>query len=335
MSLNVAAEGAGAEPAQKQEPKSAGPAAAASSSETSSTAKPAGGRLFKALWVGFKLSFAAGLVAAVAFLFVTGQSAVTELQSSLDKVVSSGVVMEKRFSDFQVNAANSEQRQASALSAELTKVKGDANEGVANLRTRFGRIENALESLRQEVVKDRQAFGEEMRGLESEGAELRAAMQGVREASGALEERVAGLEELLQGGLSLGPQGVPEANAPSWAATLTGLKDSTAGNRWTAVTTLGDTGDQRVLPYLVPMLKDEDVFVRMAAARVLGELGSLDAAEGLIDALSDAEPAVREGAVVSLRLLSGEDFQFDHLGGESERRKAQSAWRKWNEQRSR
>ena len=72
MSLNVAAEGAGAEPAQKQEPKSAGPAAAASSSETSSTAKPAGGRLFKALWGVFKLSFAAGLVAAVAFLFVTG-----------------------------------------------------------------------------------------------------------------------------------------------------------------------------------------------------------------------------------------------------------------------
>ena len=81
------------------------------------------------------------------------------------------------------------------------------------------------------------------------------------------------------------------------------------------------------------MLKDGDVFVRMAAARVLGELGSLDAAGGLIEALGDAEPAVREAAVVSLRLLSGKDFQFDHLGSEAERRKVQSAWQKWNQQR--
>jgi HEAT repeat protein len=81
------------------------------------------------------------------------------------------------------------------------------------------------------------------------------------------------------------------------------------------------------------MLKDEDVFVRMATARVLGELDNLDAAIGLIEALGDAQAAVREAAVVSLRLLSDKDFRFDPLGKEVDRSKIQSAWRKWNEQR--
>ncbi len=100
-----------------------------------------------------------------------------------------------------------------------------------------------------------------------------------------------------------------------------------------AVEALGDTGDVGVLPYLVPMLKDKDVFVRLGAARVLGELGSLDAVAGLIDSLADSEPAVREGAVASLRLLSGEDFGFDHLGDEGARASAQTAWRRWNQLR--
>ena len=295
--------------------------------------KPAGARVLSFLWAFIKLGVAAAVIAGGSWLFMQGERAILELQDSVDQLASAGESRDRRFEDLQVNAANADQRQMDALSAQLSKVKGDANEGVVNLRTRFGRIENALESLRQEVVKDRQALGEEIRGLEAEGAELRAALEGLRDSAGALEGRVGALEELLQGGLSLGAQGVPEANAPSWASTLRGLKDSAAGNRWTAVTALGDTGDVRVLPYLVPMLKDGDVFVRMAAARVLGELGSLDAAGGLIEALGDAEPAVREAAVVSLRLLSGKDFQFDHLGSETERRKVQSAWQKWNQQR--
>jgi HEAT repeat protein len=79
------------------------------------------------------------------------------------------------------------------------------------------------------------------------------------------------------------------------------------------------------------MLKDDDVFVRMATARVLGELGSLGAAGALIDALGDAEILVREAAVVSLRLVTGKRFGFDPLGKEGDQMKAQGAWSKWLE----
>lgn len=256
-----------------------------------------------------------------------------ELQSSIIDIEDADEKRDARFSDFQTTVSRSGQREASAVKTQIEKVRGDSEERLVNLRTRLGRIENSLESLRQEGVKDRQALGEEMRAIETELAALKASMGEVAGAVDGLQERTGELEELLQGGLRLeGPSG-GNAKAPTWSATLIDLRDVSAGNRWTAVTSLGDTGDPGVVPYLLPMLKDDDVFVRMATARVLGELDSLEAATGLIEALADTQAAVREAAVVSLRLISGKDFRFDPLGKEGDRAKAHSAWRKWDGQR--
>ena len=46
------------------------------------------------------------------------------------------------------------------------------------------------------------------------------------------------------------------------------------------------------------------------------------------------EAAVREAAVVALRVISGKDFRFDPLSKEADRIKAQGAWRKWWEENS-
>ena len=254
-------------------------------------------------------------------------------QASIDGLLAADESADQRFSDFQTTISRSDQEQAISVNAQVLKVSGDSEAGLVNLRARLGRIENSLEALRQEGVKDRQSLGEELRGLE---AELSVSKGGFGELAGVVEgigERTASLEDLLQGGLSLGPSLDAKGKAPRWAATLVDLTDASAGNRWTAVTALGDTGDKRVVPHLLPMLKDDDVWVRMAAARVLGELGSLEAVSALIGSLGDVQVAVREVAVVSLRLISGKDFRFDPLGKESDRDKARAAWRKWDEQR--
>jgi len=93
---------------------------------------------------------------------------------------------------------------------------------------------------------------------------------------------------------------------------------------------LGETNDAAVVPHLVPMLADPDLFVRMATIRVLDEnLSARSAAPALIDALEDEESAVREAAMLALRSLTGRDFRFDPLAGPGDRSKRVKAWRDW------
>ena len=122
----------------------------------------------------------------------------------------------------------------------------------------------------------------------------------------------------------------PAADAtPAWAGLLAELKSASSGARWSAVQALRDTRDPAVVPHLIPMLKDSDIFVRMATARVLGDLAVMDAVPHLIDALEDEEASVREQALVSLRELTGKDFKFDPTANEADRAKKVKAWRDW------
>jgi HEAT repeat protein len=77
------------------------------------------------------------------------------------------------------------------------------------------------------------------------------------------------------------------------------------------------------------MLKDPDLFVRMATARALGDLKSERAIGPLIDALEDQETSVREAAVVALRVTTGRNFKFDPLASETDRARKVKAWRDW------
>jgi hypothetical protein len=118
-------------------------------------------------------------------------------------------------------------------------------------------------------------------------------------------------------------------SAPAWHQQLPGLKSDSASTRWEAVTTLGATKDMETVPYIAPMLKDGDIFVRMAAARVLGDMGAKGAVGALIDALEDGETAVREAANIALRTITGKDFKFEPLAIEAERARRVKAWREW------
>lgn len=121
----------------------------------------------------------------------------------------------------------------------------------------------------------------------------------------------------------------PDAAAPAWTAQLEGLKSESNSVRWEAVTGLGATKDPEVVPHLLPMLKDSDVFVRMATARVLGEMGAKPAVSALIDSLEDSETAVREAAYIALRGITSKDLKFDPQAVDVERAKRVKAWREW------
>lgn len=128
---------------------------------------------------------------------------------------------------------------------------------------------------------------------------------------------------------TLGLQAAPEAQAPTWIALLEDLESQSSGKRWQAVQSLGATRDVAVAEHLVVMLKDPDIFVRMATARILGDLQAIAAIPALIDALEDPEASVREASVVSLRSITGRSFKFDPGEKEAERARRVRAWRDW------
>ncbi len=149
-----------------------------------------------------------------------------------------------------------------------------------------------------------------------------------------VERRVRDLEELgatalLAPGPGIGGAGSAQASEPSWTSLLPELASKSPSDRWKAVQALGETADPAVAEHLVALLKDEDIFVRMATARILGDLEAPVGIEPLIDALEDSEASVREAAVVSLRSITGRSFQFNPGAKESDRAKRIKAWRDW------
>lgn len=124
----------------------------------------------------------------------------------------------------------------------------------------------------------------------------------------------------------VGSNGGPMA---SWSQHLGDLESPDAGLRLDAVFALGQTQDPAVASHVIPMLTDEDVFVRMVSAQVLGALRAKSAVPALIDALEDERSAVREAAVVSLRSTTGQQFGFDPAGKVQARGRAVGAWRSW------
>lgn len=125
------------------------------------------------------------------------------------------------------------------------------------------------------------------------------------------------------------PPVAQERGAAEWERWLGDLSSAEAGTRWQAVQAIGGTHDPAVVTHLLPMLRDSDIFVRMAACRHLGDLNTVEAIPGLIDTLADEEAAVREAALVALRRLSGQSIPFDPLGKEGDRTKRVKDWRDW------
>jgi hypothetical protein len=107
------------------------------------------------------------------------------------------------------------------------------------------------------------------------------------------------------------------------------LEDAEVSKRWTAVDELVGSGDKRVVPYLLPRLKDRDVYIRRHCAKGLGKLGDKKAVPALLNALEDPEAVVRQAVKKSLETLAGRSFSFDPESSVANRKRALKVIRKW------
>lgn len=276
----------------------------------------------------------AGFLAVVAILLVAGvtlflglrlEEARSEVAGELSdqRLEFAGELRAERAERERLLAALGERidRAGSDLREDAQREAGRMDESLAAMRTTLESVNERLHALsRHDVELERQR--EDLDGLRSAVDQLQIDV-------GQLARGLLEVEQRSPSGFGLAQPTTPEPAAPAWAGLVEELESTNAGERWSAVQALGETRDERVVAYLIPMLQDEDIFVRMATARIFGDLESVDAVPSLIEALADEEAPVREASVSSLRLITGKNFRFDPMASQSERERRRKAWREW------
>jgi hypothetical protein len=109
---------------------------------------------------------------------------------------------------------------------------------------------------------------------------------------------------------------------------VTALADADPGTRFSAVDKLLRAQEPRVLPALLPMAKDDNVFVRRLTVEGLRDYRRPETVEALLVALSDPEPLVRVTAHASLLALTGQKLEFDD-GNATTRAAGVRRWQEW------
>lgn len=275
-------------------------------------------------WIGV----AALVFAAAGFVWLNRSlERVTARANSAEASLAASIERTRALEDRLDAVARANDEHSASLRGELDAARAETQAAIAEstaARTRHeaeaARLAGSLESLSATVRAQAQA-------IEHTTTELTARIARNEQDQQLSVERLSQLESGIAA--TAHERAPPTPNAPAWKFLLDDLASSNAGTRWQAVANLGDTKDPAVLPHLLPMLRDPDVFVRMATARVLGELHQMSSVGALIDALEDREAPVREAAYAALRAVSGKEHPFDPLAGEAEREKRVKAWRDW------
>lgn len=192
------------------------------------------------------------------------------------------------------------------------------------LGQKFSEFESRVVALDESLARvsrhDQELMGLSQR-LTSATVELGGLAESVR--------RLGEAGELARGPkLDEAPVTAPEVR-PAWFELTTLLQSESTADRWQGLIALGETRDAACIPYVSPLLRDKDVFIRMAAARVLGDLGAGGGVEPLIEALNDAELPVRESAADALRRITHRPLEFDAQASDGERAKRIKALREW------
>ncbi len=239
------------------------------------------------------------------------EARLAELAAGMEqRGVELGAGMEARLTAL---GARDEEHQASLaqLREEIAKLVGEASGAAAGRMATIAKLEEKLSAMET----DQAFYGERLAQL---------------------DEQLRAIETMRPGAFAAGPNladvaggdGAAAGPAP-WEGLLPDLGHQHAGIRMEAVYELSETGDRRVVPHLIPMLRDEDLFVRMATTRALMDLSAKAGVPGLIDTLEDASSPVREAAMVALRRITGREFGFEPQASVSQRATRVKAWREW------
>jgi uncharacterized protein YlxW (UPF0749 family) len=214
------------------------------------------------------------------------------------------------------------------IEGQLSGLRSSVESGLSGAQGKASDTLAKVESFAADLTDMRETVGlikrhdQELMSLQQKFSQLSAEI-------GALSSSIAQLEQGQRAAARIEtPQPNSEPQA-AWIGLLKQLESPNSGDRWTAVQALGETRDPAVAEYLLPLLKDADIFVRMATARVLGDLSSKSSIGGLIDALEDPEAPVREAAYVALMAVSKRNLPFDPMADPADRAKRVKAWRDW------
>ena len=99
--------------------------------------------------------------------------------------------------------------------------------------------------------------------------------------------------------------------------------------RFEAVDVLIESKDPKVLPNLLPLVRDPDAFVRRLTVEGLREFRQPAAVEALLEALVDDDENVCDTAWRSLRDLTGQRLPFDASASKEARARAAKKWQAW------
>jgi hypothetical protein len=107
------------------------------------------------------------------------------------------------------------------------------------------------------------------------------------------------------------------------------LLDPEPDMRFEAVYRVEEDNVVELVPELIAMLEDEDMFVCLQAMRVLGDFDAEEAVPALFDVLEGTIEPIRNEAAGTLVRLTGYDPGFEAKASLSERSKAITRWREW------
>jgi len=276
--------------------------------------------------------------AAIAFLVDEGRSfeatVADRFQETQAAAVSADQRAERRAARLAAQILESETRTVEHIAEQLVPIQAE----LAELRGGLDRQALRWDDLKQELELAR-ADGEARYtttklSFDRQNAQLKRLDEDQRFYRDRIIELEEGLRGMAQAGVprSLLPGGgvaTPTDGTPRWTSILPDLEHASAAIRLEAVYALGETKDGLVVPHLLPRLRDEDLFVRLATARILEALQATQAVPNLIDALEDPESAVREAAVGALREITGRNFSFDANGTATDRAIRVRDWRAW------
>jgi hypothetical protein len=278
-------------------------------------------------WMGA----AALLLAVGSAWFFSGQLAdIRDRERGLREVVDQELNGVGRDLDgFSLSSKRRDEELEGRLRRDLTAGRADVEVGLGALRGELKAAQQQLASIDNELVRQAgvQREGEVEAGRRID--DLLAQSMQSRQALDSLATRLEQNEQALAQERARPSASPDRPSGPKYAAEIADLASGAASTRWNAVQSLGETGDPGVVPHLIPLLGDSDVFVRMAVARVFGDLASPLSIEPLISALEDEESVMREAAMASLHIITGRDFRFDPFAKPAERAKRVAAWRDW------
>lgn len=160
------------------------------------------------------------------------------------------------------------------------------------------------------------------------------------EIHGKLQQHTAALAEILARPRPTAEAAVPpeaeqpaaptDGLSPEIAHQVARLGDADDGARFEAVVELLRSKDERVLPHLLPMTKDADMFVRRLAVEGIKDFKTAEVVDALLVALADPEVIVRDSAWRSLKDLTGQSLPFEAAATSRDvRARAQQKWQEW------